>query len=95
MPDLPEPTLAVALQEVLGGAALSKATLIPFAPPFVLGVSEWRGGVITVVGMATVLCCFPNVYVTYSTSDCGTSSYEIGAVGRPGNCVYKSITLRT
>jgi chemotaxis signal transduction protein len=56
VPGLPEPTLAVALQEVLGVAALSKVTPIPFAPPFVLGLSEWWGGVITVVDMATVLC---------------------------------------
>ncbi len=55
-PGLPDLSLAVALQEVLEVAELGSITEIPCAPHVLLGLSEWRDRVVTVVDMANVLC---------------------------------------
>lgn len=56
VPGLPNLSLAVALQEVLEVTELGSVAEVPFAPQFLLGLSEWRGSVVTVVDMADVLC---------------------------------------
>ena len=56
VPGLPDLSLAVALQEVLEVTELGFVAEVPFAPQFLLGLSEWRGSVVTVVDMADVLC---------------------------------------
>lgn len=56
VPGLPDLSLAVGLQEVLEVTELGSVAEIPFAPQFLLGLSEWRGSVVTVVDMADVLC---------------------------------------
>lgn len=56
VPGLPGMSLAVTLQEVLEAIELGPVIEVPFAPHFLLGVSEWRGSVVTVVDMADVLC---------------------------------------
>lgn len=56
VPGLPDLALAVALQEVLEVTELGSVTEVPFAPHFLMGLSEWRGSVVTVVDMADVLC---------------------------------------
>ncbi len=53
---LPDLSLAVALQEVLEVTELGAVSEVPFAPHFLLGLSEWRGSVVTVVDMADILC---------------------------------------
>lgn len=55
VPGMPELTLALALPEVLEIASLSQVVPVPFAPPFVLGVHEWRDGIITVIDLAAAL----------------------------------------
>ncbi len=56
VPGLPGLSLAVGLQEVLEVTQLGSVAEVPFAPQFLLGLSEWRGSVVTVVDMADVLC---------------------------------------
>jgi hypothetical protein len=56
VPGLPDLALALALQEVLEVTELGSVTEVPFAPHFLMGLSEWRGSVVTVVDMADVLC---------------------------------------
>lgn len=56
VPGLPDLSLAVGLQEVLEVTELGFVAEVPFAPQFLLGLSEWRGSVVTVVDMADILC---------------------------------------
>ncbi|MBN1429412.1 MAG: chemotaxis protein CheW [Anaerolineae bacterium] len=56
VPGLPDVAMAVTLQEVLEVTDLSAVARVPFAPPFLTGVVEWRGRVVTVVDMADLLC---------------------------------------
>ena len=56
VPGLPELALAVTLQEVLEVTELGSITRVPFAPPFLVGLSEWRGSLVSVVDMADLLC---------------------------------------
>jgi len=56
VPGLPEMSLAVTLQEVLEVTELGAITRVPFAPPFLTGLSEWRNSIVTVVDMADLLC---------------------------------------
>ena len=56
VPGLPELTLAVSLQEVLEVTELGAIIRVPFAPPFLTGLSEWRDSMVTVVDMADLLC---------------------------------------
>ena len=56
VPGLSDLALALALQEVLEVTELGSVTEVPFAPHFLMGLSEWRGSVVTVVDLADTLC---------------------------------------
>lgn len=56
VPGLPDLPLAVSLPEVLENTDFTAFTPIPFTPPAVLGLSEWRGSVVTVFDLARLLC---------------------------------------
>ncbi|MBN1311194.1 MAG: chemotaxis protein CheW [Anaerolineae bacterium] len=56
VPGLPELALAITLQEVLEVTELGAITRVPFAPPFVTGLGEWRDIMVTVVDLADLLC---------------------------------------
>lgn len=55
VPGLPEIDLALALIEVLEISTLPTPTPVPLAPARISGLSQWRGGVITVIDMARAL----------------------------------------
>jgi chemotaxis signal transduction protein len=55
VPGLPDVTLALAMPEVLEVTALPEVVPVPFSPPAVLGLAEWRGEVVTVIDMAVAL----------------------------------------
>lgn len=52
---LPETTLALGLPEVLEIARLPEPTPVPFASPFILGLSEWRGNIVTALDLSSLL----------------------------------------
>jgi chemotaxis signal transduction protein len=56
VPGFPSLSLALTMQEVLEVGELPVITPIPFAPQFVLGLSEWRDEIVTVVDLALKLC---------------------------------------
>jgi chemotaxis signal transduction protein len=55
VPGLPDLALAVTLQEVLEVIEPGPVVGLPFAPPFVTGLSRWRNRVVTVIDMADIL----------------------------------------
>jgi chemotaxis signal transduction protein len=56
VPGLPDLSLALALNEVLGITALVAPTPIPLAPPALLGLSKWHNSPFSVVDLAQLLC---------------------------------------
>ena len=55
VPELPDQTLAIGLQQVVEVTQLEEVSPVPFAPPFVTGLSRYRDNVITVIDMAKAL----------------------------------------
>ena len=61
VPGLPGNALAVGLLQIVEVTSLSAITPVPFAPECVLGVSTWRGRVIGVIDLSSVLLHLPAV----------------------------------
>jgi chemotaxis signal transduction protein len=55
VPGLPQTTLALGFPEVLEIARLPEPTPVPFASPFILGLSEWRGNIVTALDLSSLL----------------------------------------
>jgi chemotaxis signal transduction protein len=55
IPNLPVLQLALALLEVLEIVPPMEVTHVPFAPPFVMGLSLWRGEPVIVIDLAAAL----------------------------------------
>jgi len=54
VPGLPDITLALGLPEVLEIARLPEPTPVPFASSFILGLSKWRGNIVTVLDLSSL-----------------------------------------
>jgi chemotaxis signal transduction protein len=55
VPGFPAFTLAITMQEVLEVTELPEIVPIPFAPPYIMGISKWRDELVTVVDLALKL----------------------------------------
>jgi chemotaxis signal transduction protein len=55
VPGLPDTSLALGLPEVLEITRLPEPTPVPFASPFILGLSEWRGNIVTALDLSSLL----------------------------------------